>query len=161
MFYRLAGNHLTLVVITFSVLFGAAGIMTAQIDFLVENHTMNFIPTETGLEQNIAILIAAFGVFLEHRRYILNKIYSDAIPANIEQFDDYTHNTGVMFILVAILMEATDLFFLALNNWSFDTARLKYVEITLLFAINILACAMFVKFGARTLGAARTLNTVA
>ena len=54
-----------------------------------------------------------------------------------------------MFILVAILMEAMDLFFLALNTWKFDVSGLKYVEISVLFAINLLAFVMFSIFGVR------------
>ncbi|MBT3766470.1 MAG: hypothetical protein HOB79_04885 [Rhodospirillaceae bacterium] len=150
MIYRVAGNHFTLCFISLVILLGAAGIMTQQVQFLADNMGMNFIPTEVALEENIAILIAAFGVFLEHRIYLLRKIYPDTIPESVAEFDQYSHNVGVMFIMLAILMEATDLFFLALNSWGFAMSSLKYLEISILFSINVLSAGMFVIFAVRS-----------
>jgi len=62
MLYRIVGAHLTPLLITFSVLIGAAGIMTEQISFLIDPYGANFIPAEAELEGNIAILVAAFGL---------------------------------------------------------------------------------------------------
>lgn len=147
MIYRIAGGHMTLVFITICILLGSAGIMTEQIQFLAANHHLNFIPTEVSLEENIAILIAAFGVFLEHRCYLLRRIYPDGIPDTVEQFDQYSHNIGVMFILVAIVIVAIDLLFLALDTWGINLSVLKYVEISILFSINLIAALMLVVFG--------------
>ena len=63
MVYRLAGNQITLFLFTLAIIIGAAGIMSDQIKFLTNNLHMDFIPTEVGLENSIAILIAAFGIF--------------------------------------------------------------------------------------------------
>lgn len=146
MLYRAAGNQYTLLFITFSILLGTAGIMTKQIHFLTDNFGLDFIPAEINLEENIAILVAAFGVFLEHRSYLLVKIYPEGIPENIKKFDVYSHNIGVMFIFVAIFVVALDLFFLALNTWGIEFPALKYWEITILFCINGMTALMFVMF---------------
>ena len=124
--------------------------MTQQVQFLVDHIDLNFIPTEVALEENIAILIAAFGVFLEHRIYLLRKIYPDTIPEHVAEFDQYSHDAGVMFIMLAIFMEATDLFFLALNSWGFVQTSLKYIEISILFGINLLSAGMFIVFAMRS-----------
>ena len=117
MFFRFAGSYFALVLITISVLIGVTGVMTNQIQFLITNIDLEFIPSEIGLEEEIVILIAAFGVFLEHRYWLLDRLYPDGIPADVKTFDQYTHEFGVFLILLAIFMEATDLGFLALNNW--------------------------------------------
>jgi len=151
MVYRLSGSPITLVLITIAILIGTAGIMTEQVKFLALNHDMNFIPEEVELEGSIAILIASFGVFLEHRRYLLDRIYSNDLPDAVEKFDLYSHNVGVMFILVAILMESADLFFLALNSWQIGFSELKFIEIALLFAINLVSFIMFLIFGYKSI----------
>ena len=81
MIYRLAGSQATLIAITLSILVGATGIVTEQLGFLTENLHMNFIPQEVGLEENIAILVAGFGVFLEHRRWLLDRNDSPWYPS--------------------------------------------------------------------------------
>jgi hypothetical protein len=75
-------------------------------------------------------------VFLEHRRYLLAKIYPNGLPDSVEQFDESSHHIGVMFILIAIITEFLDLFFLALNSWGVVSTRVQFVEIATLFAIN-------------------------
>jgi hypothetical protein len=89
-------------------------------------------------------------VFLEHRFYLLKKIYPDTIPDSIAEFDEYSHNIGVMFIMLAILMDAIDLFFLALNSWGIVLSSLKYIEISMLFSINLLSAGMFIVFAVRS-----------
>jgi hypothetical protein len=149
MIYRLSGSNVTLLLITLSILVGAAGVMTDQVKFLLTSHSMDFIPTEVGLEENIAILIAGFGVFLEHRRWLLERIYPNGIPDPVDQFDRYAHDMGVLLILIAIFTEAADLLFLALNSWGFDMIWLKYFEISVLFAANILAVGAVATFGTK------------
>ncbi len=114
---------------------------------------MNFIPAEVNLEDDIAILLAAYGVFLEHRRYLLDMIYKDGLPPAIEAFDDYSHQFGVLMILVAVLLVALDLLFLALSTWGITFLSLKYLEISLLFLINLLAFAMLANYGRRAIKA--------
>ena len=151
MIYRLAGHHATLVVATLCIMTGAAGIMTEQVQFLATNHHMNFIPAEVGMEENVAILIAAFGVFLEHRRYLLEKVYAGPIPEPVDAFDRYSHGVGIMFLMIAILMEALNLLFLAMNTWGFDGPVVKYTEIAFMFALNVLAIVQLAVFGLRAL----------
>ena len=110
MIYRLAGSRFTLLLINFSILIGTAGMVTMQVEFLTTNYQLNFIPAEVGIEENIAILIAAFGVFLEYRRWLLDRIYPDAIPDSVYQFDRYSRDIGVILILIAIFMESAGLF---------------------------------------------------
>lgn len=146
MLYRAAGNHYMLLFITFGILLGTAGIMTEQIEFLADNYHLNFIPAEINLEENIAILIAAFGVFLEHRSYLLAKMFPEGIPDKVNEFDEYCHFMGVMFILIAIFVVALDLFFLALNTWGIELPVLKYGEILVLFCINGLTIFLLMVF---------------
>ncbi len=155
MIYRIAGSHLTLGCITLSILLGTCGIMTQQVEFLIENHHLNFIPAEIVLEDDIAILIAAFGVFLEHRGYLLKKVYPDGAPYTIERFDVYAHDFGVMLILIAILIVALDLAFLAFSTWGITFASLKYIEILALFAANVLVTIMMLVFTYRLLSGQR------
>jgi len=73
MFYRIAASRPTLYLITLCILIGAAGIMTDQVEFLINNYNLDFIPGEVELEANIAILIAAFGVFLERLGWLAER----------------------------------------------------------------------------------------
>jgi len=134
--YRLFGNHFALVFVTLGIMVVGAGAMTEQITFLAAHLDTNFIPSEVQMEGNIVILLACFGVFLEHRRYLLAKIYPNGLPDSVEQFDESSHHIGVMFILIAIITEFLDLFFLALNSWGVVSTRVQFAEIATLFAIN-------------------------
>lgn len=116
MILRAAESHLTLMLITLAILIGSVGIMTQQIGFLASSHQMNFIPADVNLEDDIAILLAAYGVFLEHHRYLLDMIYKDGLLPAIEAFDDYSHQFGVLMIPVAFLLVALDLLILALST---------------------------------------------
>lgn len=51
---------------------GAMGRLTTQFNFLVDNDHLDFVPEVINLKGNVAILLAAFGVFLEHGRYLLD-----------------------------------------------------------------------------------------
>ena len=83
MFYRWFGNHFTLVFVTPGIMVVGAGAMTEQIVFLTAHLETNFIPAEVEMEGNIDILLACFGVFLEHHRYLLDKIYPDGLPESV------------------------------------------------------------------------------
>lgn len=147
MIYRLAGSHFTLVVIITGILFVLAGLMTEQIDFLTRNYGGNFMPAEIATEGSIVLLIGCFGVFLEHRHYLLDKIYSGALPDSVARFDHASHNLGVMFIMAALFIEFLDLLFLSLNNWGFAEPWFKFLEISVLFAGNMATFIAFVIFG--------------
>jgi len=151
MIYRLAGSHFTLHLITLSILIGIIGIMTEQFEFLITNHHLNFIPAEVGMEDNISVLVASLGIFLESRRWLLDRIYPNTIPESIDQFDRYSQGIGVFLILIAIAIESADLFFLALNKWNIESAGLKYLEISVLSAANLLALTIVTLFGLRSI----------
>lgn len=136
MVYRIFGNHFTLVFVTLGIMVVGAGAMTEQVTYLAAHLETNFIPSEVEMEGNIVILLACFGVFLEHRRYLLAKIYPDGLPDAVERFDRSSHHIGVMFILIAIITEFLDLLFLALNSWGFVSPGIRFAEIATLFAIN-------------------------
>lgn len=136
MLYRIFGNHLTLVILTLGIMVVGAGAMTEQIRYLAAHLETNFIPAEIEMEGNIVILLACFGVFLEHRGYLLAKIYPNGVPDPVAQFDRSSHHVGVMFILIAIVTEFLDLFFLALNSWGFVSTAFQITEIATLFVIN-------------------------
>lgn len=136
MVYRIFGNHFTLVFVTLGIMVVGAGAMTEQVTYLAAHLESDFIPAEVQMEGNIVILLACFGVFLEHRRYLLAKIYPDGLPDAVERFDRSSHHIGVMFILIAIITEFLDLLFLALNSWGFVSAGIRFAEIATLFAIN-------------------------
>lgn len=136
MIYRLFGNHFALVILTLGIMVVGAGAMTEQVRYLTAHIETNFIPAEVAMEGNIVILLACFGVFLEHRRYLLAKIYPNGLPDSVEQFDRSSHHVGVMFILIAIVTEFLDLFFLALNSWGFVSTGIQVAEIATLFVIN-------------------------
>lgn len=138
MLYRFAGHHYTLVFIALGVMTVEAGVMTDQVEFLLAHLETNFIPAEVAMEGSIVILIACFGVFLEHRRNLLAKIYPEGVPERIERFDRSSHHVGVMFIMIAILTEFLDLLFLALDSWGVNWNGLQIVEIATLFTINAL-----------------------
>ncbi len=151
MVYRLAASKSALFTFSFFILLGVAGIMTEQIRFLVDNHQMDFIPGEIDLEEDIAILLAAFGVFLEHRFWLLERVYPDGVPEPIREFDIYGQRFGIYLILIAVLIECLDMAFLAMNIWGLDNSGVKYLEICLLFAGNIVAVAGILRFCFRTM----------
>ncbi|MGB0631597.1 MAG: hypothetical protein ACPGRZ_12975, partial [Alphaproteobacteria bacterium] len=134
--YRCFGNHYTLVVVALGVMLVSAGTMTDQVEYLSAHIETNFIPEEVAMEGSIVILLACFGVFLEHRRYLLHKIHPEGIPEAVQRFDRSSHHIGVMFIMIAILTEFLDLLFLALNSWGFTSKGVNFAEIAALFAIN-------------------------
>ena len=107
MFYRWFGDLFTPVFVTLGIMVVDAGAMTEQIVFLIAYLETDFIPAEVEMEGNIVILFACFGVFLEHRRYLLDKIYPDGLPGSVEQFDHASHHIGVMCILVAIVADGS------------------------------------------------------
>lgn len=147
MLYRCFGNHYALVVVALGVMVVSAGTMTEQVEFLRAHMEKNFVPAEVAMEGSIVILLACFGVFLEHRHYLLARIYPDGVPDHVHRFDRSSHHIGVMFIMIAILTEFLDLFFLALNSWGFIAKEIQIAEVATLFAINgltFLALAFFI-----------------
>ncbi len=136
---RLAASQTTLMVFSLLILLGVLGIMTEQLRFLLANHQLDFIPSEIDLEEDIAILIVAFGVLLEHRFWLLERIYPNGVPAPVQKLDLYSQKFGIFLIIIAVIIECFDMAFLALNIWGFDHSGLKYFEISILFSANVVA----------------------
>lgn len=151
MVYRCLGHYFTLVLVTLGVMIVDAGIMKEQITFLIGHIETNFIPTEVEMEGNIVILLACFGVFLEHRHYLLEKVYPNGLPESVDQLDRSSHHVGVMFIFIAILTELLNLLFLTLNSWGVVSTGLKFAEISVLFSINAAAFLYLGAFAVRIL----------
>ena len=82
---------------------------------------------------------------------LLEKVYAGPIPEPVDAFDRYSHGVGIMFLMIAILMEALNLLFLAMNTWGFDGPVVKYTEIAFMFALNVLAIVQLAVFGLRAL----------
>jgi hypothetical protein len=150
MMYRLAASRSALVLFIVVIFLGVAGIMTEQISFLLASHQLDFVPAEISMEEDIAILLAAFGVFLEHRFWLLDKIYPNGVPEPAKKFDLYAQHVGILLIMIAVFIECFDMLFLAFNTWGFSNAGLKYLEVTFLFVCNTVAVLSLVKFGHET-----------
>lgn len=135
-----------LYVIVLGILFGTLGICWLQIQFLIENHHLNFIPGEIAFEENIAIVIAAFGVFLDLRRWVIRSHYGDEIPEAEQIRSTFCQQRGVQFILLGILIEVVDLCFLAITNFGLDTPLFLYSELVVLFVFNLFAITLLITF---------------
>ena len=112
---------------------------------MLENHQLDFIPAEIGMEEDLAILLASFGIFLEHR-WLLERVYPEGVPEPVAKFDLKGRKFGILLILLAVLIECFDMAFLALNTWGLDHSGLKYFEVALLFAGNVLAVVGVTRF---------------
>lgn len=151
MIYRIAGSHVTLILVTIGIMIISGGVAKEQFVLLIDHYQSNFIPDEIALEENIAILIACFGVFLEHRRHLLKKIHPSGLPESVNRFDHVSHDIGIMFIMIGLFIEFLDLLFLTTNGWGVSGPGFKFAEILILFIANALAFAMLGFFGVRSL----------
>ena len=127
------------------IVFGAVGIGALQVDFLIEHLKGNFIPGEITLEEDIAIVIAAFGVFLDNRRWLVRAKYGDDQPESEVSLSAVCQHYGVGFILLGIFIEVIDLAFLALNNYGLGSGTLKFIEVGVLFLLNIGSILMLIR----------------
>ncbi|RED48653.1 hypothetical protein [Aestuariispira insulae] len=152
MLYKTVSSPAFLILISFGVLFGAVSVLDEQLDFLLSNYHMNFMPHEISLENEIVILIATFGVMLEHRYWIIEKIHGSAIPEKERQLDSGIQRDGVALILVAVMLELTASTFSGINFWINDASLLKYVEILVLLIFNAIAVLLIFRFLLRMTG---------
>lgn len=128
------------------IIIGTLGIITDQVDFLLKHYQLNFVPGEISLEENIAILLAAFGAFLELRPSVTEHLYENSPPAIEIAINDIAQLYGVYIILLAISIECIDLGILALETWSLNYPILKFIEIFILFSLNLVAVILLIKF---------------
>ena len=98
------------------------------------------------MEEDLVILIAAYGVFLEYRYYLIEKVYPNGFPFTVKELDDYAHEIGVILILLAVIMEVVNILFLAVNNWGFSSLVFNFIEITILFVLNLVASTIILTF---------------
>jgi hypothetical protein len=150
MFYRIAASRLTLNLITLAILIGTAGIMTDQVRFLIDNINLDFVPGEVALEGSIAILVAAYGVFLERLGWLAERAGATIGPAT-ELLNRQAHDAGNNLSLNAIFMEAVNLLALALDTWRFSMPALKFTEVSVLFAANLFAAGVVALFAVRAM----------
>lgn len=122
------------------------GLFFAQLQFLAENHHMEFVPGEIGLEEKITILAAAYGFFLEHLGWAAKRLYDDVIPDAVQDLCAMAERLGIWMILIAVTMEVVDLAFLSLNHWFDVSPELKYAEVCVMFAMNGVFLSFLVRF---------------
>lgn len=142
MIYTIAINRWVVILVGIGIIFGAVGISMLQVDFLIEHFREDFIPGEVGLEEDIAIVIAAFGVFLDNRRWLVRAKYANDVPENEAALSAVCQRYGVGFILLGIFIEVIDLAFLTINSHGFGTPLVRISEVSVLFVLNIASIMM-------------------
>lgn len=144
--YAVALNRYLMLVFSLAILIGTAGIFTEQLVFLTQHFSAEFITKEIGLEDEIALLMGLYGIFLDKRRWVVHfQSPKDAATAT-KDFADDTQKTGIALILIAIGIKVIDIFFLSMNSWGVGSTAFIYVELTLLFAVNLMAMLLMVRF---------------
>ena len=117
MIYAVALNRYMLLVFTAGILIGTLGIFTEQIVFLTQHYSAEFITEEIKLEDDIALLMALYGVFLDKRRWVVHFQVADDASDATKAFADDTQKTGIALILIAIIVKVIDMFFMSMNTW--------------------------------------------
>ncbi|MBO6520569.1 MAG: hypothetical protein JJ900_08515 [Rhodospirillales bacterium] len=145
MLYALTINPWIIILAGAGIIFGAVGIGVLQFQFLMENMHMNFVPGEVNLEEDIAIVVAAFGVFLDNRRWLVRGRYGDNVPDHEQTFSELCQKFGVGLILMGIFIEVVDLGFLALDNFGFTLPMIRYSEVGFMFLLNLGAIFILVR----------------
>lgn len=144
--YAIALNRYLMLAFSLAILLGTFGIFTEQIIFLTQHFSADFITKEIGLEDEIALLMGLYGIYLDKRRWIVHfQVAEDASTAN-KDFADDTQKTGIALILIAIGIKVIDIFFLTMNSWGVGTTSFVYIELAFLFAVNLLALLLMVRF---------------
>lgn len=136
----------TLTIFTFFIIVGTSGIMTEQVYFLMDNYNLNFILSEVKLEEDIAILLASYGAFLECRPWISEYLCKNKIDQLSEKLNFECQKYGIFFILLAVFIECFDLALMAFETWNFHFPFLKFIEIVILLLLNILSTLLMIKF---------------
>jgi len=146
MIYAVALNRYMLLVFTAGILIGTLGIFTEQIVFLTQHYSAEFITEEIKLEDDIALLMALYGVFLDKRRWVVHFQVADDASDATKAFADDTQKTGIALILIAIIVKVIDMFFMSMNTWGLGSTSFVYLEVVFLFAVNVVAMLLLVRF---------------
>ncbi len=146
MIYAVALNRYMLLIFTVGILIGTLGIFTEQIVFLTQHYSAEFISEEIELEDDIALLMALYGVFLDKRRWVVHFQIADDASDVTKAFADETQKTGIALILIAIIVKVIDMFFMSMNTWGVGSTFIVYLEVVFLFAVNIVAILLLVRF---------------
>lgn len=146
MIYAIALNRYMLLVFTVGILIGMCGIFTEQIIYLTQHYSAEFITEEIELEDDIALLMALYGVFLDKRRWVVHFQIPTDVSAATKDFADDTQKTGIALILIAIIIKVIDMFFMSMNTWGAGSTFIVYLEAAFLFAVNIVAMVLLVRF---------------
>ncbi len=81
--YTIALNRYLMLVFSLAILIGTFAIFTEQIIFLTQHFSAEFINEEIGLEDEIALLMGLYGIYLDKRRWIVHfQVVEDASTAN-------------------------------------------------------------------------------
>lgn len=144
--YALVLNRYLMLVFTIGILIGTLGIFTEQIVFLTEHYSADFISEELALEDDIALLMALYGVFLDKRRWVVHFQIEGNVPDTVKNFADNTQKTGIALILIAIGIKVIDMFFMTLNTWGVGETSVVYLEVVFLFTVNIIAMLLLIRF---------------
>ena len=144
--YAITLNRYLLLVFSLAILIGTFGIFTEQIVFLTQHFSADFITEEIGLEDEIALLMGLYGIYLDKRRWIVHfQVTEDASTAT-KEFADDTQKTGIALILIAIGTKVIDIFFLSMNSWGVGATSFVYIELAFLFGVNLLAMLLMIRF---------------
>lgn len=141
-----AVRPLVLFLSSIGILIGIIGICALQVDYLINNYNLSFIPGEVQLEENIAIVIAAFGVFLDNRHRLVRAVYGENPSGREVRLSALCKEYGFSLVLLGVFIEIVDLCFLAMNSFGIVTALVEYAELSLLFFLNIFALALVARF---------------
>ncbi len=63
-----------------------------------------------------------------------------------KEFADDTQKIGIALILIAIGTKVVDIFFLSMNSWGVGSTSYVYVELAFLFAVNLVAMLLMLRF---------------
>lgn len=144
--YVLALNRYLLLALTIAILIGTSGIFTEQIVFLTQHFSAEFIAEELALEDDIALLMGLYGVFLDKRRWVVYFQVADDASDEVKEFADDTQKTGIALIIIAIGIKLIDMFFMTINNWGVGSTSITYLEVMFLFAVNVVAMLLMLRF---------------
>lgn len=151
MIYAVALNRYLLLIFTVGILIGTLGIFTEQVIFLTQHYSAEFITEEISLEDDIALLMALYGVFLDKRRWVVHFQIEGDVSDATKAFADDTQKTGIALILIAIGIKVIDMFFMSMNAWGAGSSFAVYFEVAFLFSVNILAMLLLVRFAVNLL----------
>ncbi len=110
--YRFITNVGVLVGFTLLAAIAVTGFTLEQYFLLTNSHLdTNLLSQEVSLEDHSAVLIAAIGVVMELRDYMLYRMNNRQPPEHDDKFADTTVIFGIYLIMLGIIMEFIDQFY--------------------------------------------------